>query len=484
MVGGSRTVPDVRYLILSDLHFGAENSVLTDVLPGKTTVEPMKVGPVMHLLVECLRDLVAHNESDRKPTLVLGGDVLEFALAEENNAAMVFERFVELTMAGQDRLFETTVYFVPGNHDHHLWEGARERQYAEYVASVPKGKPLLGPRHTTPMLVTHDERTFDAPLLSALVRRTGAPNLRVRTVYPNLAFLSDDGRKGIVYHHGHFIESMYRLMSVLNEMMFERTTEPEMTRWEAENFAWIDFFWSVLGRSGDVGTDVAMIYESLQSRQATDLIVANLAAGIAAKVPRGRVRRRVARRVIAGTLDFAIACVAARERRNTEKPLSPETERGLREYLEGPLLGQLAMECNGKPPAELTFAFGHTHKPFVDVVDAAGYPNPVSVMNTGGWVVDGLQPEPLHGAAAVLVDEDANSLLLRFYMQHEDPAEYRVVVQTPPGLPDTEFARRVRAIVESGHKPWSELSSTVADVVAQRNQTLAELIAAPIAAAD
>ena len=79
----------------------------------------------------------------------------------------------------------------------------------------------------------------------------------------------------------------------------------------------------------------------------------------------------------------------------------------------------------------------------------------------------------------MLVDEDANSILLRFYLQHADPAEYRVVVQTPPGSPDTEFAKRVRGIVETGARPWSELSATVAEVVAQRNRDLAELIAVP-----
>ena len=59
----------------------------------------------MLALVECLRDLLGRNESHHRPTLVLSGDMLELALASDNVAAMVFERFVELTMVGPDRLF-------------------------------------------------------------------------------------------------------------------------------------------------------------------------------------------------------------------------------------------------------------------------------------------------------------------------------------------------------------------------------------------
>jgi Calcineurin-like phosphoesterase len=472
-------VPDVRYVILSDLHFGAENSVLTDVLAGQDRADPAEPGPGMQAFVACLRDLMAQNEGAHKPTLVLGGDMLELALALDNVAAMVFERFVELTMVGTNRLFAQTIYFVPGNHDHHLWEGAREKHYAQYVASVPRGQPLKGPRHTTPMLGAHDENPTDAQLLTALVRRSGAHDLQVQTVYPNLAFLSHDGRKGVVFHHGHFVESMYRLMSVLNEMIFERPTPPEIAVWEAENFAWIDFFWSTLGRSGDVGFDVALIYESLQSQRATDELVGQLAAGIAGRIHHGWVRRHLAHRALKTVLDVAAARVQTRERRHTAAPLSPDAQRGLRTYVEGPLRNQMVAECNGDPPSDVTFVFGHTHKPFVDVMDAAGYPAPVPIMNTGGWVVDGLEPEPLHGASAVLLDEDLNPVMLRFYAQRAEPSEYRPVVETAPGRPDSEFARRLRAIVTPARDPWRAFSATMATVVRQRNEDLAEIISRP-----
>ena len=470
-------MPDVRYVILSDLHFGAENSVLTNVVPGTHVADPTKAAPGLEALVRCLRDLVEHNEADEKPTLVLGGDMLEFALALDNVAAMVFDRFVELALAGPNRLFAPTIYFVPGNHDHHLWEGAREQHYAEYVASVPLHQPLRSPRHTTPMLGELDEHPTRAQMLTALVNRSGDDDIQVQCVYPNLAFLSADGRKGLVFHHGHFVESMYRLMSNLNELVFGHPTEPDIAQWEIENFAWIDFFWSTLGRSGDVGLDVALIYESLQSQEATDRIVARLADGVAERIHRGRLRRLVARHVLSVVLDHAVSHVASRERRHTVASLSPDAQRGLREYLEGPLRNQLATECNGDPPSEVTFAFGHTHKPFVDVLEASRYPTPLQIMNTGGWVVDGLEPEPFHGAAAVLVDEDLNTVMLRFYTQCVDPSEYHTAILQPPGVPETTFARRMTSIVEADRSPWTDLSTTIAKVVAERNADLADIIA-------
>ena len=70
----------------------------------------------------------------------------------------------------------------------------------------------------------------------------------------------------------------------------------------------------------------------------------------------------------------------------------------------------------GTMPEEVTLVFGHTHKPFQkDMKDFTGYPRWVNVYNTGGWVVETVFPEPVHGAAVVLVDEELNATSLRMY---------------------------------------------------------------------
>ncbi len=45
---------------------------------------------------------------------------------------------------------------------------------------------------------------------------------------------------------------------------------------EKENFAWIDFFWSTLGRSGNMGSDVELIYEKLYEKKPLKIFLAKL----------------------------------------------------------------------------------------------------------------------------------------------------------------------------------------------------------------
>ena len=38
-------------------------------------------------------------------------------------------------------MFDPVVHYVPGNHDHHEWEIARESQYVTYVCAQPAQTP-------------------------------------------------------------------------------------------------------------------------------------------------------------------------------------------------------------------------------------------------------------------------------------------------------------------------------------------------------
>ena len=96
-------MPDIRYVILSDLHFGAENSILTCLKPDSVEPDPHQASAVMTSLVDCLAELISKNEGPGKPQLILCGDILELALATDNVAAMVFERFVELMLTSSRR---------------------------------------------------------------------------------------------------------------------------------------------------------------------------------------------------------------------------------------------------------------------------------------------------------------------------------------------------------------------------------------------
>ena len=89
-------MPDIHYICISDLHLGADNSLLTHLGPKIGDVDPYRPSEVLEELANCLRELVRRNKGTVKPTLILNGDLLELALAEDNIALMVFERFLEL----------------------------------------------------------------------------------------------------------------------------------------------------------------------------------------------------------------------------------------------------------------------------------------------------------------------------------------------------------------------------------------------------
>lgn len=478
-------MPDIRYVCLSDLHFGAESSILTCLDPARLEPDPHRTSTVMHALVDGLAELIGANEGNQKPKLILCGDILELALATDNIAAMVFERFVELVFTKDGRLFDDTVYFVPGNHDHHLWEAARERQYADYVRRRPPEQDLEIPWHTSRMFTEDDEHPVDAELLTALVRRRPhLSDVTVRAVYPNLGLRTADNSRALIVHHGHFVEGMYRLMSTLKDLVFPgRPTPRQVWEWEAENFAWIDFFWSTLGRSGEVGEDVGLIYASLNSRKRMEELAHNLALGIAGRHRRGK---PAALRWVEGQLLDIVLKQAVRRIGNLERssPSAPSAKvlDGLHTYLQGPVLNQLHAEYDGRElPEQLTFVFGHTHKPFEQTLKPAGFRRPVSIHNTGGWVVDSPRTTPLQGGAAVLVDEDLNAVSLRVYNQAEDPSAYRVGLKQLDG--DNELSRRLEELVKPDREPWAGLSEQAAKLVGERHAELAMFLGEPLSGA-
>ena len=149
---------DIRYVCLSDMHLGEEDSLLTNLKTAKSEIDPLSPSPVMSELVHCLEYLLGENNNGDKPTLVLNGDILELALTTTNEAAMVFEQFIKLIMPKGKELFKDIIY-VPGNHDHHQWEIARESQYANYIETIDPGKELPVPWHTTNMFVENSPRS-------------------------------------------------------------------------------------------------------------------------------------------------------------------------------------------------------------------------------------------------------------------------------------------------------------------------------------
>ena len=62
-------MPDIKYVCLSDMHFGAQNSLLTKLAPDGLKPNFLEPSPVLIALVENLRSLVAENQDIKQKPL-------------------------------------------------------------------------------------------------------------------------------------------------------------------------------------------------------------------------------------------------------------------------------------------------------------------------------------------------------------------------------------------------------------------------------
>lgn len=469
-------MPNIRWVCLSDLHLGEEDSLLTHV-NERGEVEPDGASPVLLRLAECVHELIAANDpSAPRPDLILNGDILELALAGEETAASVFVQCLRALVPAARSFGE--IICLPGNHDHHLWETAREAQYLNYVRRQGVQAPLEAPWHTTKVFM--DMQGVDrlsSDFLNTMARRLphlGEAKAEILIAYPNYGIRAPGGTEALVFHHGHFIEALYRLMSTATSLVFPDKKMPETVyALEEENFAWIDFFWSAMGRQGDTGAGVERIYEATMDegslRRLTDTLARSLARRydipyvwpewLEERIWRTAFRQLVVRNV-AGKQERQQTALA-----DPHFPLSEESRRELRWYVEQLLVRQMEEEAAARPQA-LTFVIGHTHKPFQVWLESPAFPAGLTVLNTGGWVVESLEPEPLRGAAVVLVNEELHAVNVRLY--NEGRYEIHVEEAVAPGRGHTAFWERIRSLVRSDREPWKSFAEAARVEVARR----------------
>src|SRR5262245_43545160 len=130
----------ITHVCLSDLHLGSETSLLTE-MDSNFDPQYAETSPVLQRLAANLRSVVASESREagsKRPTLVLAGDVLELALCETHQAATCFERFLDAFFPKGEDLFDARILYIPGNHDHQLWEAAREDHYTQFIDTQKK----------------------------------------------------------------------------------------------------------------------------------------------------------------------------------------------------------------------------------------------------------------------------------------------------------------------------------------------------------
>jgi UDP-2,3-diacylglucosamine pyrophosphatase LpxH len=476
---------NIRYVCFSDMHFGDEGSLLTHLKAGSPgEPDPSAPSEVLVRLVECLRTLLSHNEKGKRPTLVLNGDILELALATDATALMTFQRFLELAFAPDDQRLFSDIIYLPGNHDHHIWETAREKQYADFLAKLPPTAALPSPWHTTALTLDERHPPVVPYLIDTLIKyRVGVPDVPVAVAYPNFAEFSADGKKAVIFSHGHYIESIYHLVSQLKTYLFPGSKIPEVVyHLEEENFAWIDFFWSMMGRQGEAGRDVEIVYKSLQDEKQVKVLVDNLANSLIAASHQSPIKAFAEAPLLKGIFHALVDIVMKHERKqlaspDDKEPLTKEGEDGLAAYMIGPMRRQILDEGHALPE-EISFVFGHTHKPFEENRPFVQYQRDVDVYNTGGWVIETKDASEVHGGAVVLVDDnlDVASLHMFHDLKEGQPAVKVSWPDRDKKKAPNAFQQRLFESINPAVAPWAGFSKAAAEAVAVRRANLIAMI--------
>lgn len=508
MSGGSSSsgsgAGDIRYVCLSDLHLGDRDSILTP-LTGSGNIAPRATDAVLAQLVSCMRRLIEINAPATLPTLIVNGDFVDLAFGPMSNALMLFERFAELTLAPGRELFDGILY-LPGNHDHHLWELTRETHYWLHTVTRHHDLGMPAPRHVTPL---SENAAVPSHLLNAVIGHLGnghgggangtasalpndlcatAPEIPegpgVHVSYPNLALHNPERDRAVVFHHGHYVERLYLLFSRGRRLLFPEHPEAlTVEQIEAENFAWIDFVWSLLGRSGGAGEGAETIFEMLRYPDRIESFAVEFADRAAPAIRMPFLPFAWARRLVMRQVLSRLVGRMGGERGKTHEVCSTETMQGVQRYLFGPIWRQLQDEF-GRVPGDLTFVFGHTHKPFEARIGQPGGGQTVGVINSGGWTVDTAVGAPAFGASIVLLDGELETVALRLFNDDANDGHLVMEVRVPGDGhsgqgPGGVFAAAVRENLESSRggsarggreDPWERLGSLMHDAVGVRRR--------------
>jgi hypothetical protein len=345
--------------------------------------------------------------------------------------------------------------------------------YVDLLCNLQPGAKVVPEIHSTSLF---QPDTLRSPFLTSLVRCY--PHLKdvtIRVCYPAFAERHETEDRCIVFCHGHYVESMYSLMSHLASVIFPDQKAPmTLEDLETENYAWVDFFWSTLGRSGKVGKDIDQIYDKLQDSKAVDKLLDHI-AGSYVQQQKSFLRRWIERKGLTFILRKTVGRLAAKERNEPEVVLSPDATTGLTRLMEVQLYHQLRQELDNRIPSHVSFLFGHTHKPFQRRMPFNGFSSPVDVYNSGGWVVDTLADQPLHGGAVLLADENFEVVMLRMYQEGDFVPKLQAL--PPQNGYGTPFFDHLNRTISTKEGAWSRFSDAAREGVRIRHQNLKILIA-------
>ncbi|MEE4207646.1 MAG: metallophosphoesterase [Parvularcula sp.] len=448
----------IRHVVMSDLHLGARDSLLTHVDgSGEIADSPSQV---LTTFTNGLRETLGGQD---KPQLVLLGDALDLGLSTFGDVSKSFLQLLDAFFPEDGHeLFQREIIYVAGNHDHHLWRMAQDH---DFVTALENG---IIPRDLASVTNIFGTPIHRCRLMGSLIaHRSHLDGAKVRIAYPNWGISDAQSGRAVVMHHGHYLDGMYRALSNLRGFLSGEDPRPSsLSQLEQENGPWVDFLWSDLGSAGDIGNEAGSLYETMLSAGASHDFAQTLArritGGIHCKMginPKMEVKYGVTlENLIRATVDLTAGRAAERQRDGYGHVLGEDEIDDLAWYLGTPLMAQLQAELT-EVPRELSFIFGHTHKPFQDDLMVDGYDVPVGVFNTGGWVLDEPTLMPVQGCSAMLVSDELEVASLRLFNDPTDGSMMPVRVEGSGRL--SRLADEAAEAVEGARAPWADFSRIV-----------------------
>ena len=139
--------------------------------------------------------------------------------------------------------------------------------------------------------------------------------------------------------------------------------------------------------------------------------------------------------------------------------------------MENEIYNQLASELNKEIPGDLTFIFGHTHKPFRQRMKFNNYIDEVKVFNSGGWVVDTMNQVSMIGGSVILADENYDVVTLNMFKE----GNYKIAFEDLGGAEintHNDFYNQLVKDNDLSKDPWTSFAKTAADEVNLRYRDL------------
>ena len=448
----------IRHVVLSDCHLGARDSLLTHVhKTGEIADGPSEV---LAAFANGLRETLGDAP---RPQLVLLGDALDLGLSPFGDVSKSFLQLLDAFFPeGGSELVEREIIYVAGNHDHHLWRIAQDNGFLTALENGELPGDLDSVTHIfgTP---SHRCRLME----SLFTHRPHLGDASVRIAYPNWGIADNSTGRAVVMHHGHYLDGMYRALSNVRGFLECNEPRPEtMRQLEQENGPWIDFLWSDLGSAGDIGTEVGSLYGTMLSAGAShdfaESIARRITGGLHAKLginPKMPLKYGVTLdNLIRAGVDLTAGRAAERQRDGYGHVLGEDEIEDIGWYLGTPMAHQMRQELSDMPK-EMSFIFGHTHKPFQDELKVDGFDVPVGIFNTGGWVLDEPTLMPVQGCAAMLVSDELEVASLRLFNDPTDGTIAPVRVEGSGRL--TRLVDETSTAVERASDHWADFSRIV-----------------------